>query len=325
MAADKPRLPNYERLPFESVALRLASLDPNIVSVARLDFMAVPAWSATDRGGFRRLLACKPEGQKRARALIGSTLAPEVPRLIQQFSGEPAAFGFVARDQVQSSPTSPGGATPTSPAHNPSASTTHEGLPATGTPPVEFRAGQPGPSESPATIPVPIQTPPVGAVVPQPAPTALPSPPQFTPVPLPPPAPAPIPTATPIESLVLTLNPPGPIVHGDNMRPGDSVVGTVTVGNAGTLPFVYSMSVKGGSGPLWDDYVHGLQLCVLRLSDNAILYAGPLAASTGPLGGLAPGERKTLALQVSLPPAAGDVMQGASVTVDFVFTAIPVP
>jgi hypothetical protein len=355
VAAEKPRPPDYERLAFEGQPLPLPPLEPAIVAAARADLAALPLWIAADRGGFRQLQAgavfsptapIEPR-HPGARALIGAAATPEISRLVPQFNGEPSAFGLVPGVQIRASltpawttppnPPTPGpGAlpTPTTSGPRPLDLAPSGLLPSIPIPePSAIRAEpttifEPSitPAELPVTTPVPTQKPmvPVLAALPTPAPVPT-GQPTFAHMPDEPPADAPNPSATPTSSLILTIDPPGPIVHGTNMEPGGSVSGTVTLGNAGTLPFVYSMKVQGGSGPLWDDHERGLQLLVLRLSDNALLYNGPLAAATGPLGSLSPGERTMLTLRVSLPPTAGNAMQGTSVTVGFVFTAVPLP
>ena len=83
----------------------------------------------------------------------------------------------------------------------------------------------------------------------------------------------------------------------------------------------YGLQVKGGSGPLWTDQVNGLQLNITRLADNLVLYHGPLAATTGPIGQLAPGEQVLLDVEVWLPKAADNQFQSQAVSVDFVWIA----
>jgi hypothetical protein len=112
-----------------------------------------------------------------------------------------------------------------------------------------------------------------------------------------------------------------PILQMFNMVPGDSSHGSLTLSNVGSLVLDYGLQVKGGSGPLWTDQVNGLQLKITRLADNLVLYHGPLAATTGPIGQLAPGEQVLLDVEVRLPKAADNQFQSQAVSVDFVWIA----
>src|SRR5262249_29693494 len=69
------------------------------------------------------------------------------------------------------------------------------------------------------------------------------------------------------------------------------------------------------------DPQQGLQLEVKRVADNAILYQGPMAQATGPLGVLAPGGSAILYVGVWLPSSVGNDYQGQGTTWDFVMTA----
>lgn len=108
-----------------------------------------------------------------------------------------------------------------------------------------------------------------------------------------------------------------------NARPGACRASSVTVFNAGRLPFqTYTLttSAVGAQTPLWTDPTDGLQLTVQR--GAAQLYDGPIAVSGLDLGiSIAPGDVDALTLVVCLPATAGNAMQGQAQTVAITWTA----
>ena len=112
-----------------------------------------------------------------------------------------------------------------------------------------------------------------------------------------------------------------PVLQMFDMAPGDRTHGSLTLSNVGSLVLDYGLQVKGGSGLLWTDPVNGLQLKITRLADDLVLYQGPLAATIGPIGQLAPGEQVLLDLEVRLPTSAGNRFQSQALSVDFVWIA----
>jgi hypothetical protein len=158
-------------------------------------------------------------------------------------------------------------------------------------------------------------------------------------VPVLPPAPAPppeAPTGAPTTSsggqgtavFALTSNRTGQSMFSGggvsgHLNPGQSVSNTITLTNAGTMAFRYSLSTQGGSGILWSDRTNGLQLEVRRVADGTLLYNGSMAATQDvPLGTMEPGQQTELELRVRLPETAGNQFQSQSMTCDFVWTAV---
>ena len=115
-----------------------------------------------------------------------------------------------------------------------------------------------------------------------------------------------------------------PIFQNAHLAPGHAASGSVTLGNAGTLPFEYALVVRDAAGPLREETSRGLQLEVRRAADDAVLYRGPLAG-TGRLGALASGEEVRLDLQVGFASEAGSVLLDQPLTVDFVWVATQLP
>ena len=141
-----------------------------------------------------------------------------------------------------------------------------------------------------------------------------------TPTPTPTPGPP-----LPANCLIMTNDHTGqPLFHELNLEPGDSRQATVTLGNAGCLAFDYSLSITGAQESLGIDPTYGLQLQVVRVSDGASLYQGPLLAQTGTLGVMQPGDHVQLRLVVSLPYATGNAFQAQALTVSIVWTATSV-
>jgi len=108
------------------------------------------------------------------------------------------------------------------------------------------------------------------------------------------------------------------------MKIGDSVTGTVTITNTGTLAGVYSLSGSTtGSAPLASQ----LNLKVYKDVDGGTaLYDGSLGAvSSAALGTFAAGEAHTFYFHVTFPTTgtdAGDnVLQGLATSTTFTWSA----
>ena len=146
------------------------------------------------------------------------------------------------------------------------------------------------------------------------------------------PAPTPTPTATPSPTpapnvAITTDRGATAIVALTDLVPGDSLVRTVTVGNAGTLDFRYTVSAaQSASTLLWTDTTGGLQLTV-STAGGAVLYTGPLSG-LGSLPGptiLAPGTTETLRYTFDFPGGASNAFQGLLQDLDLVFVAVEFP
>ncbi|MGH9032927.1 MAG: PASTA domain-containing protein, partial [Acidimicrobiia bacterium] len=118
----------------------------------------------------------------------------------------------------------------------------------------------------------------------------------------------------------------------DGMRPGDTVDGTLTIGNTGTVPGDLSLSTSnlvdtpGPGGGTLSDELDLVIADVTNAASPATVYTGTIAAlMPSALGTLAPGASRTYEFRVSFPdagPGAEDAYQGSSLSVQFDWTAI---
>src|SRR5688500_6740679 len=105
----------------------------------------------------------------------------------------------------------------------------------------------------------------------------------------------------------------------EDVGPGDSATGTVTLSNAGTLAGDLSLAASDmsdtpgpGGGPLSAQ----LRLSVRDVSAAATVYSGSLTGmGTLALGSLGPGVAKVYELTASLPASADESVAGASMSV----------
>jgi hypothetical protein len=114
------------------------------------------------------------------------------------------------------------------------------------------------------------------------------------------------------------------IFHGEGLRPGVPVNGSVTIGNTGAGRAELTISATAESsagGDLWN----ALQLRIQDVTDPAapaVLYDGPLAQlGRRDLGALATGASRTYLLTAELPAGAGDAYQGARLSLGFAWSA----
>jgi spore coat-associated protein N len=119
------------------------------------------------------------------------------------------------------------------------------------------------------------------------------------------------------------------IIGAEDVAPGDSATGTVTLSNTGSLAGTLSLSASElsdtpgpGGGPLSAQ----LQLVVEDLSAGSTVYNGPLTSlGTLALGALGPGAAKPYRLTTSLPASADNSVAGASMSVAYTWTAEEAP
>ena len=112
------------------------------------------------------------------------------------------------------------------------------------------------------------------------------------------------------------------IFHGEGLRPGVPVNGSVTIGSSGGSALALAAEPESESGArLWD----ALTLRVADVTDPgnpAVLYDGPLARlGQRTLGSVAPGAPRTFELTAELPASAGDAYQGAQLSLGFTWVA----
>jgi hypothetical protein len=107
------------------------------------------------------------------------------------------------------------------------------------------------------------------------------------------------------------------------LRPSDDIWKQVYVQNNATQRIEYSLGTSGGSGVLWTDAVHGLQLEVKK--NGAVVYAGALNMADQVIGQLSRGGQDELLMRVYLPQTAGNTYQNRSTTITFNFTTVVLP
>jgi hypothetical protein len=111
-----------------------------------------------------------------------------------------------------------------------------------------------------------------------------------------------------------------PVFSADNIGPGDSTSGNVTLSNAGTLAGQLSLSQSSTAGSALAEQ---LELVVQDVTGTpATVYSGPLSGlgSLG-LGTMAPGSARVYSFTATLPASADQSVAGASVEVDYTWTA----
>lgn len=108
-----------------------------------------------------------------------------------------------------------------------------------------------------------------------------------------------------------------------NMKPGDTVIGAVTITNTGTLPAKFSLtetlSANGfGDKTTGDNY---LKLAITNVTTNTPVWSGNFGAlvdgTANPLGEFAAGAANTYRFTVTLDAAAGNSEQGKSANATF--------
>ncbi|MEA2281237.1 MAG: hypothetical protein QOK21_1844 [Solirubrobacteraceae bacterium] len=122
----------------------------------------------------------------------------------------------------------------------------------------------------------------------------------------------------------------GAIFHADNMKPGDTVTGTVTVSNTGNVPGLFSlgMATPTPTGP-GSDLSNRLRLAVDELNPSDAVTGTPLPATlvssigTTALGTWAGGTSHTYRFTVTWPTGlTGDnAYQSSGLSLDFTWSA----
>jgi hypothetical protein len=121
------------------------------------------------------------------------------------------------------------------------------------------------------------------------------------------------------------------ILRASNMKPGDLVTGTVKIGNSGTVDADVSLAKQSllNSAPAGGTLSAVLDLRIEQIVGNSgkppkLIYAGKLGAMpTIALGTFGKGEERTYSFKITFPTASsGNGYQGASTSVDYVWTAV---
>lgn len=111
------------------------------------------------------------------------------------------------------------------------------------------------------------------------------------------------------------------IINASNLEPGSTITSDVTIGNAGTLPFVLSLTTSSSS--------HNLLALLLRLTvtklaanpaNDRVIYSGGLTGSIANIETMQPGDTTPFAVTMSLPVTAGNAVQGKLASVDLTWT-----
>ena len=110
----------------------------------------------------------------------------------------------------------------------------------------------------------------------------------------------------------------------NNLKPGDSLVGTVTIANTGTLASTFTLTEDATNGFVNKD---NLELRITTAADlsstvwegtfGELTTAGPLA-----LGDFAAGESREYIFTVTLDPSADNTEQGKSASASYAWDAI---
>jgi spore coat-associated protein N len=125
------------------------------------------------------------------------------------------------------------------------------------------------------------------------------------------------------------------ILRASNMKPGALVTGTVKIGNSGNMDADFSLAKQNlvNTGPSGGSLSSILDLRIEQPIGNSnkppkLIYDGKLGAMPAiALGTFAKGEERTYNFKVSFPSGpttgtAGNSYQGASTSVDYVWTAV---
>jgi spore coat-associated protein N len=109
------------------------------------------------------------------------------------------------------------------------------------------------------------------------------------------------------------------IFANDNMKPGDSVTGDVTITNDGTLPATFTLSESGTS-----PFGTNARLTIVDTSDGAEIYAGPLAAAGDDiaLGEWDADEARRFVFTVTLADGTPNTQQGLTATTAYTWDSI---
>ena len=107
------------------------------------------------------------------------------------------------------------------------------------------------------------------------------------------------------------------LFNATNMRPGDTVQGSVSIKNDGTLSGDFTLTTSAVDSDAANKLSEELNVSISE--DGTEIYDGPLADADLDLGSWAAGEQHSYSFDVTLPSTAGDAYQGddSSVTFDW--------
>ncbi|MCL3817555.1 CalY family protein [Aeromicrobium wangtongii] len=108
----------------------------------------------------------------------------------------------------------------------------------------------------------------------------------------------------------------------DNAKPGDTVTGSLTITNTGSLPAKFSLTETASSNTAFGD------LLTLNISDKSgtTVFDGTFGAlkddQKNQLGVFQPGASETYVFTAALSEAAGNTLQGATASADFTWDSV---
>jgi hypothetical protein len=145
-----------------------------------------------------------------------------------------------------------------------------------------------------------------------------------------PPAPPQIQLAATSGALALSNSRAGTaILAAPAMRPGSTTTGTATIGNGSGSPARLTLRARiddetpGTGGGRLSSQLALVVADVTRPAAPAVVYTGSPARLTGAaLGSLGARQRRTYRFTVTLPATAGNEIQGARLSLSFVWTAV---
>ena len=106
----------------------------------------------------------------------------------------------------------------------------------------------------------------------------------------------------------------------DNLKPGDTVTGAVTITNSGTLPAIFTMTeatVTDTFSPASD-----VALSITDETGKSLSNATLGTAGTLQLGTFAAGEKHTYTYKVTLASTAGNAQQGKTAQTTYTFASV---
>jgi spore coat-associated protein N len=108
-----------------------------------------------------------------------------------------------------------------------------------------------------------------------------------------------------------------------NVKPGDSVTGSVTITNTGTLPAIFEV-VETAENGFVNDSLLNMRITEQGPAGNRVFFDGPFGdlADVTELGRFAAGEARTYTYVVTLSQDAGNEEQGKSATASYRWNSI---
>lgn len=113
----------------------------------------------------------------------------------------------------------------------------------------------------------------------------------------------------------VSLEPSSALFNVAALAPGGETTATLAVNNRGTLPYLFTMKARKTAG--YTAVFEALTCAVTTVSDDTVIYAGPLSALSSAPRLVAPGATQELCVAVGLPSTAGNELAGDYCKVSF--------